>query len=261
MTGLTVTSPNTLPDLSEHANTTSKWFRGDNEERYNRNISEGVIPPYGPDDITYVFNIDGFRGEELKYPSNKMALYGCSLMMGYGLPDDLSVPSLVGGYNLGIAGASNDLIARTLISTVPIIEPKSVFVYWTYTTRREIFTATGQPINWIRNWQLQTVEPKEEHIPYMHAQEIQSNRASNINNLLKNIALVDLFLKSRAVTYNWSMVIDSPMKDPAFNAAIEPYMANYIKAPLGDIMTDCSRDLTHLGPISSRTLADKILAV
>lgn len=265
MNGYKITSPTTLPDLSHLANQNLQWFRGDSEESYNHNISCNAIPPYGPYDISYRFNSHGFRSPELTMSStlSKVAFYGCSIMLGYGLPVEDTIPILtVNGnnmaFNLGIAGASNDLIARTVISTVPIIKPDFVFIYWTYLTRREIYMDSGEPLQWLRNWKKQTVKVKEDAALYMEAQDKLTHFASNINNVLRNITLVDLFLKNQGIRYYWSMVEAHMFQFDGITEEFIPFSDNYLHANLPDILLDTSRDMQHPGVKTNQKIATVI---
>lgn len=272
MTGLTVTSLDTLPDLSRFASTSSKWHRGDNELVYARNLKSGKTPPYGPDDIDYDFNHLGFRNSWYRSPElleiglTRMAVYGCSNVFGYGLPEEDSVSNQISlntgceVYNMAIAGSSNDLIARTITSTVPLMLPSRVFVYWTYFSRREIYAEDGYAIPWLKNWRKQTVQPADEHIPLMQAQEQLHNEASNINNFIRNLSLVDLFLRSLDVDFSWAVTNDYLLMRKEVMDAVSPYMNRYVDMPLPRIQEDVSRDMTHPGKKTSQKIARGFLS-
>lgn len=257
MSGYTITSMSTLPELSEQANTITKWFRGDNEEAYNRNVQNGEFIPYGPNDVTYDFNSLGFRCPEFDVPVErpKMAFYGCSIMQGYGLPEQESIPSVVTDlqreyvpYNLGIAGASNDLIARSITSTIPLLNPDFVVILWTYHTRREIYSEDGTAIQWLRNWEKQTVRVEAEATSHMHAQNQLSHFVSNINNQILNMTLVDLFLKNRNIPYVWAMVNTYWLTEEPVREKLVDFQYNFTgMMGINDLQCDVSRDLMHPG--------------
>jgi len=268
MRGFKITSPTTLPDLSEYTNYESKWFRGDSEEKYQFNIETGEEVPYGPDDIRYRFNHHGFRAPPFVVAKHKIteAYYGCSVMQGYGLPVEHTIPYLAHDerhvpFNMGIAGASNDLIARTVMSTVPLFKPTFVFIYWTYHTRREIYDEEGNPIQWLRNWKDQTVKVSDKYVPHMDAQGQLSHFTSNVNNLLKNITMVDLFLKSNSTDYAWALVDAHCLTYDEVYREFFPFSDNYLRASLADIQVDVSRDLQHPGPETSKKIANGIKSI
>lgn len=265
MNGFKITSPTTLPDLSELANQRMHWFRGDSEDRFQELVAMGELPPYGKTDVEYRFNSHGFRCPEFDSHSPKYAFYGCSIMQGYGLPEFVTIPAYVSrakdkmAFNLGIAGASNDLIARTILSTVPLLNPEFVFVYWTYMTRRELYQEDGEPIQWLRNWRYQSVPVDRENEPMMEAQEEISHFTSNINNLLWNMKMVDLFLKGCNIKYAWSVVDGHLWRYEEVYKHFSVYSDNHLQASLADIGVDSARDMRHPGPKTTEKIAKGIV--
>ncbi len=68
------------------ANVTCDWKIADNEKQYLK-VKDTV--PYGPDDITYQHNSEGFRCDEFEHWSkhpHRILFAGCSLTEGVGLP-------------------------------------------------------------------------------------------------------------------------------------------------------------------------------
>ena len=127
---------------------------------YNRVYNERVwCPDYevGDTSIQYKLNKKGYRApefEELDYTKYRIACYGCSYTFGVGVknedtwPEQLrisnEIPSDSQIWNMGLPGASNDLITRLIYHSAPIIQPQVIFVQWTIPHRREYVDKKGQ---------------------------------------------------------------------------------------------------------------------
>lgn len=111
-------------------------------------LSSWVLPDSEP--ITYEFNNLGYRGSwvEDDLPGSVWC-FGDSQTAGLGVhekdlwPTQLATLSKCKTINLGIAGASNDTIARTLISAITMYRPQAVCVLLSAPNRREIINEEG----------------------------------------------------------------------------------------------------------------------
>lgn len=79
---------------------------------------------------------------ELEINRNKIqpggdAAFGCSFTFGYGVNHEQSWPALMGLYNCGQSGSSNDRIARLAIEYINTYSPKNIYIMWTIKSRRE----------------------------------------------------------------------------------------------------------------------------
>jgi hypothetical protein len=110
----------------------------------DREISNWFLPHYI--NIKYRFNRYGFRDinwNEDDFPKS-IFCFGCSQTVGVGIEEDLTWTKIVSKKleipvcNMGITGASNDTISRTLISATSYCKPKAVFCLLTNPERREI---------------------------------------------------------------------------------------------------------------------------
>jgi hypothetical protein len=102
---------------------------------------------------TYNFNVFGFRGEEFLLQAKKRIYFsGCSYTFGMGLNYDETAaykfkmlycqklglfPSDVNLLNFAMPGASNDYIARTMISQCKKVKPDIAIVMFTHVERAE----------------------------------------------------------------------------------------------------------------------------
>jgi hypothetical protein len=71
------------------------------------------------------------------------AAFGCSLTYGIGVEHKESWPHLLGIFNSGAPGSSNDRIARLAIEYIDQHKPKNIFVLWTFPERREWRNSSG----------------------------------------------------------------------------------------------------------------------
>jgi hypothetical protein len=85
------------------------------------------------------FDETGYTVHVPKYPDllGNDASFGCSLTYGIGVELFEDWPSLLGLYNAGQPGASNDQIARHAITYINDFAPSAIYVMWTYSSRRE----------------------------------------------------------------------------------------------------------------------------
>ena len=135
-----------LPSYRWLANKELEWLYGDSEVEYRR---QGGHPVYGEHDIIYRFNSFGYRCPEFDVEADvRIVAVGCSYVLGLSLPrhvlfHERFADRLRGQgkrsvvvWNLGMAGASNDYICRTLYLAVPLLDPHVVLINFTHAARR-----------------------------------------------------------------------------------------------------------------------------
>jgi hypothetical protein len=83
------------------------------------------------------------------YLQGQDAAFGCSMTYGLGVDENQAWPSLVGVYNLGQPGSSNDRIVRLAIEYINDYRPNNIFVMWTFPERREWIDKKGTPIRFV----------------------------------------------------------------------------------------------------------------
>jgi hypothetical protein len=67
----------------------------------------------------------------------KSAAFGCSFTFGIGVEEGQDWPSILGLYNLGRPGSSNDRLVRMAVDYVFKYRPDNIHVLWAYPERRE----------------------------------------------------------------------------------------------------------------------------
>jgi hypothetical protein len=148
-----------FPLGEEQRNCRLRWFQCDSRESYQK---RGGHPLYGEDAITYDLNRHGYRCADFDSQAQlRMLSVGCSVTLGVGLPQaDLFHERLaerlrrelncsIVNWNLGLSGASNDCLSRTLHLTVPRLDPDLVIVNFTYPGRREYFLVTNERFRYL----------------------------------------------------------------------------------------------------------------
>ena len=111
---------------------------------YNRVFNERFhCPDYksGDTSIQYKLNKKGYRApefEELDYNKYRIACFGCSYTFGVGVKNEDTWPEQLRNsgdipddsqiWNMGIPGASNDMIARHIYLSAPILQPQIIFI-------------------------------------------------------------------------------------------------------------------------------------
>jgi hypothetical protein len=137
------------------------WFGRDTLENFR---DTGGHPLYGEKDVVYTYSSMGYRGPEFDVEADiKIVSLGCSWTMGVGVPQEVIFHEVfaerlrsttgrsVVNWNLGVSGASNDMIARMAHHGVPFLNPDIVLISFTAFARREYFSPDGQRIQYTPN--------------------------------------------------------------------------------------------------------------
>lgn len=114
-----------------------RHFRDAGEER------DGCAAGWRPEDVTYYFNSQQYRGY-LEPAAGAPAAFGCSFTFGTGV--DQPWPALLDIVNCGQPGSSNDKIARLVVTYCKTFKPNCVYVMWTFPQRREWVDEHGNVI-------------------------------------------------------------------------------------------------------------------
>ena len=137
--------------------TLRKWHGMDSEDTFYK----GSKTKYGPDDIEYKTNSNGFRvyNETQNIKNNTILCFGCSNTFGTGLPDNETWPYILNeklGFdkykcvNLGASGASSDTIARLIYSYFTnhtgVRKPKAIVCLFPDVFRMEYFSSNSEYI-------------------------------------------------------------------------------------------------------------------
>jgi hypothetical protein len=183
---------------------TVQWFGHDSEQRYRKNPH----PVFGTEDIIYQFNSHGYRCPEFSLRdrgSNRainVVYLGASVTLGTGLAEDKTYPSIfarilqnylgipVINWNLGVGGASADLMSRTLLSALPVLKPDLVILTFPPTmARREYISEDGryfacQPRNLTNNLLTNIADPELANVYKSHRKLLSSY--NDLLNFYKN---------------------------------------------------------------------------
>lgn len=76
------------------------------------------------------------------------AAFGCSLVHGIGVEEGEDWPSLLGLYNSGRPGSSNDRATRHAIEYIIEYKPDYICVMWSFPERREYITKDGETVKY-----------------------------------------------------------------------------------------------------------------
>jgi hypothetical protein len=149
--------------------------------------------------------------------------------------------------NLGVAGTSNDYIARLLHLAIPILDPHIVLVNFTHATRRDYVSVRG-------TW---TPYAKGHIPPDLAGREIKShfealcNPYDDVLNVFGNYKSVEALLADRLWLFS---TMPSIGVDPFHSIRDHIDM----KRHAGQLQTlDLARDCSHPGPKSHQHLADR----
>lgn len=142
--------------LLDYAGKVYDWWPPDTQESFQRMMADPAHRKYfqergwdQPGSITYRFNSQGFRCDEIQ--SNSILVLGCSFTMGIGLPVESTWPQLIsraiGSPVITVAwgGASADSCFRMAEYWIPVLEPKLVVMLTPPSTRIELCQRDHDP--------------------------------------------------------------------------------------------------------------------
>jgi hypothetical protein len=254
---------NGLPATSYPASAALEWLSTDTREHY---LKTGGHPVYGEHDIEYRFNSRGYRCEDFKQTRDvRIVAIGCSHVMGIGLPARalfhelfaerlrFAISRRVIVSNLGLAGASNDYIARTLHLAVPYLNPKIVLVNFTYADRREYISIQGKWIPYCPGYEPRDLVGREIK---RHFEALSSPFDDEVN-LFRNYKAIEALLADRFWLFSATA---RPGSDPAqFDRTFAKIRSHLdIERYVGQLhRIDPARDWSHFGPMSHEALAER----
>ena len=125
-------------------NTKLQWWSSDSLENFETTSNNR----YNKNSIIYNFNNYGYRSIDIDLTdqTSKILCVGCSITFGVGLPEDEIWPTHIQSsfskykvYNLGVAGASPDTVARILTNSCLALTPDIVLILWPSKSRYETY--------------------------------------------------------------------------------------------------------------------------
>lgn len=156
------------------------------------------------------FNINELESNRNFIQPGGDAAFGCSFTYGYGVEHEESWPALLGLYNCGQSGSSNDRIARLAIEYINTYSPKDIYIMWTVKSRREWIDEDNNILRF-------KVDDKELRYKWQQAHIELSNSNSDNYNYEKNVLLLN--------NHCWRKNINLHMTDI--------YSINHTTMPLG----------------------------
>lgn len=231
------------------ANTTCKWKIADNEKQYQK-VKATV--PYGPEDITYIHNSDGFRCDEFKnwndYPY-RILFAGCSLTEGVGLPLEDTWAKIVHNkickltktdipfWSIARGGTGIDQMVRYMVHYMEKLKPQIVISYIPHAERRERwYNDFYGPWAIENNDSATTTLLDEKYVNYQTE---------------KNLVMIDLILER----YNSIMV--SSTVNHSLNLDYM-HLRNILQSNNTIMKIDLARDGIHAGPKTNKLFAEMI---
>jgi hypothetical protein len=261
--------------------------------REHRPGAEGALATYGTDrsgTCSYRFNRLGFRGEDYD-PQADFHLFacGCSFTVGTGLEEAQTWPAVLGAslgpgvnvLNFAEEGASNDYIARTLITQCAAVKPDLAVAMFTNAARVEAFgggralplhplyAQPGTEAAMLGRFEASSEGPPEDVQALMQDLRDKAEgyytfyeEAFGVMNMVRNMLLLQLFCRSRGI----------PLLMTGFDAgklrayATDPLIAPMIELLDADVfvpfdyrdLVDKAADGTHPGPESNARFAARL---
>jgi hypothetical protein len=256
------------------------WYSLDSEESHRKNPH----PSFRTEDIVYRINRHGYRCAEFDELSRRtkdtvsLVCIGSSGLFGVGLPESLTLPSLlramlqehlgrpVDCWNLGAGGTGPDYVTRMLFSALPVIRPQIVLLTTHALNRREFIGETGRIYSsqTYSHWQHRFTDPERHRMqracatisnPYNHVMQFVTN-AKVWESLCDDAKAMWLFTtEGRAEDID---SVDYLMLEP--RKMVGPGMFTLTKKYRGDPATGLARDMLHPGIKPTQELAASLFA-
>ena len=156
--------------------------------------------------------------------------------------------------NLGKAAISNDRIADIIHGTVPLLKPDLVVVYWTYFSRRDIYTEDGEVMKWISHWKEWGDTVPKKRKPLFEAQSMLCSNSANVSNFVRNFLLVKYYLKTLNIPMVWGLANRQWIKNVGQYLDSED-LQSYADVDVARHTVDYARDMEHPGAISAILIA------
>ena len=155
------------------------------------------------------------------------AAFGCSMAYGLGVESNQDWPSLLGVYNAGQPGSSNDRITRLAIEYIKTYHPEKIYVMWTFKDRREWIDKKNNPLRFVPS------SERTRNTIWHRAYTLLHSEPNNDYNYTKNKLLLEALCERYSVVLRQTYVYDHNMH----------------KYPLGS-------DGAHPGPLWHQEVAD-----
>ncbi len=238
-------------------NWVTRWVTPGEQARYEADCAAGKPNRYGPDDIEYRYNSQGFRCIEFgQIPNGSFVVLslGDSNAEGYGLPVEHTWPHLlceklrplvepaVCNLNLGLSASSNQHIAIRACRAMqsPELHPDIVFIDWSYSHRLFYAYEDGEVMDWPfpTDTDMKSRDPKV-RLKTLYYEQLQSEKF-DLSNLMANIMLVEAVAESRRIPVCHSFIHQTPEKQDWLSRRVDGILGSPT-----DVRT--ARDLIHFG--------------
>jgi hypothetical protein len=244
-------APNRTP------NWVTPWITPGEQVRYEVDCASGKPNRYGPDDIEYRYNSQGFRCIEFgEIPEGSFVVLslGDSNAEGIGVPVEHTWPHLlceklrplvdsqVCDLNLGLAASSNQHIAirscRAMQS--PELHPDIVFIDWSYSHRILYVYEDGELMDWPfpTHLDMKSKDPKVK-LRKLYYEQLQSEKF-DLSNLMANIMMVEAVAEPRGIRICHSFIHQSTEKQDWLSKRVDGIYGSPQEART-------ARDLIHYG--------------
>ncbi len=256
---------------------THHWVSLDSEQNYRKKPH----PRFGPNDIEYRFNRQGYRCAEFDQRADgdiSFACIGASGLFGVGLPESITLPALlrdkfqtllgrrVVSWNLGVGGTGPDFVTRMLFSVLPVLKPDIVLLTTHPFNRREFIGETGRIFSsqTYSHWQHFFTDPERRQMqracerisnPYNHVMQFVTS-AKVWESLCDDARAMWLFTTEGFAEQISS--IDGMMREP--RKMVGPGMFTLIRKYRPEPATGLARDMLHPGILPTEELADILFA-
>lgn len=241
------------------------WFNIDRADTYR---PEGNA--YGPTDIAYTFNSDGFRCDDLApcEADLRILFVGCSVAFGLGLPVEHGfahrlVSALRGRglaapyWNVAFPGKSIEYCARAAYCLTPLLRPHVIIGLMPDLHRHELIAHHTQyredGLEDYSSWSLDLDWPPE---GFMRAAHTIFTDANDQHQAVRSMALIDMAAKAHGGRFLWSSWSQHTVETLGAIPAIRESLLPFTFETSGP---ERARDGIHFGAPAHQRFADDLL--
>lgn len=229
------------------------WFSPDTEENYNK---VKKLVPYGPTDISYKYNSQGFRSDEFESwegHSTRIVFAGCSHTEGIGLPIEDTWANIfhkkicndlnqkIPFWNIAAGGTGLDHLVRYLIHYGDLLRPNIIISLLPHVIRRE-------------RWDTDQWGPWKQYVEKNSKSDVLYEKRYVIYQTEKNFSVLNLLLER----WNSTFLFYSYDDDYDFTNINFPRIKQYT---FDHTVVDYARDNIHHGPNTQKNFAEKFYQI
>jgi hypothetical protein len=225
-------------------------------------------PGYTGPDFQYRFNKLAFRSAEIVQDTKTLASFGCSITVGYGVPEqdrfaDVAASQLgLTNYCFAAGGSDNLSIFRNIVSYLrnkqESLDTKLLVVLWTYSLRVSVQKIDAKGLPWIQTLVAQQ-HTDDERLQNFITDWADLSGELYMTEMMKAVDLICDLANIKCIQLTWEPLSAPTIPIPSYHYNQEWYKPNQYQMPCLCLI-DQGRD-THPGIQTHKNIAEIIIKI